>query len=234
MKKTIGIIGGMGPLATVKLFEKIVLYTRAEADQDHPHTIVDSNTNIPDRTSFILQGGSNPIEELVKSAQRLKEAGADLLTMPCNTAHYFYDDITSSVDLPFINMIRETVRSIKNDFPESKVGLLSTSGTIASGVYSKELQREGIEYITPSGQHQEAVMELIYNIKSGKYERDLTGFYGAIDEMESSGATVVILGCTELSVANDMYPLPESVAYVDPLRILAKEAILQSGCDINT
>jgi aspartate racemase len=234
MKKTIGIIGGMGPLATVKLFEKIVLYTRADADQDHPHTIIDSNTRIPDRTGYILQGGENPLGELVKSAVRLQEAGADFLVMPCNTAHYFYDEISNAVDIPFVNMIKETVSTIKKSFPGSKVGLLSTTGTISSGVYGRELENEGLEYVIPSGDHQDAIMELIYNIKMGRYENDLTAFNGAIGELNAQGAGVMLLGCTELSVAGDMYEFPSGVGYVDALQVLAKKAVIQSGCDINT
>ncbi|MCR3955374.1 MAG: amino acid racemase [Gudongella sp.] len=234
MKKTIGIIGGMGPLATVKLFEKIVLYTRADVDQDHPHTIIDSNTRIPDRTRYILQGGESPLVELKKSAVRLQEAGSDFLVMPCNTAHYFYDEIRDSVDIPFIDMIRETVNTIKKDFPDTKVGLLSTTGTISSGVYGNELNKQGIEYVTPSEAHQDAVMELIYNIKMGKLDNDLTAFRSAIGDLEAQGAKAVIMGCTELSVANDLYNLPNVVNYVDALQVLAKEAIIQSGCDINT
>ena len=203
-------------------------------DQDHPHTIIDSNTNIPDRTRFILQGGESPIEELKRSAVRLQEAGADLLVMPCNTAHYFYDEISEAVNLPFINMIRETVKTIREDFPETKVGLLSTTGTISSGVYTDELKKQGIEYAIPSGIHQNPIMELIYNIKMGKYENDLTAFINTIGELKVQGAKVIILGCTELSVAHDMYELPEYVSYVDALQVLAKEAVIQSGCDINT
>ncbi|WP_409227960.1 cysteate racemase [Gudongella sp. SC589] len=234
MKKTIGIIGGMGPLATAKLFEKIVLYTKADLDQDHPHTIIDSNTKIPDRTSYILQGGESPMEELTKSVKRLKEAGADFLVMPCNTAHYFYDELKSAADIPFINMISETVSTIKKDFPGMKVGLLSTSGTISSGVYSSELEKQGIEYAIPTGAQQDAVMDLIYNIKKGMYDNDLKGFNKAIGELKDQGSKVIILGCTELSVAYDMYGLPEEVSYVDALRVLAREAVIQSGCDINT
>lgn len=234
MKRTIGIVGGMGPLATVKLFEKIVLYTRAEVDQDHPHTIVDSNTGIPDRTSYILHGGKSPVGELTRSARRLQEAGADFLVMPCNTAHYFYDEIRNSVDIPLINMISETVGTIRRDYPGMKVGLLSTSGTISSGVYSRELEKQGLDYAIPSEENQAKVMELIYNIKKGKYDNDLAGFESAIGDLKAQGSMVMILGCTELSVAYDMYDLPEDVSYVDALLVLAREAVIESGCDINT
>ena len=85
-KKTIGIIGGMGPLATADLFEKIVGHTKAACDQEHLHVVIDSNTNIPDRTAALLHGGADPLPELTGSARRLEAMGADVLIMPCNTA----------------------------------------------------------------------------------------------------------------------------------------------------
>ncbi|MGM0397292.1 MAG: aspartate/glutamate racemase family protein [Bacillota bacterium] len=233
MKKTIGIIGGMGPLATVKLFEKIVLYTAADSDQDHPHTIIDSNTNIPDRTRYILHGGESPLLELKKSARRLKEAGADFLTMPCNTAHYFYDDIEREIQIPFVNMIQETVKVIRTQYEDNKVGILATDGTLSSGVYRSELEKWGMECITPSDDGQRAIMDLIYNIKKGRYYNDLSGFNSVINNMHSRGVNIVILGCTELSVAADMYEFPRDMNYIDALVVLAKAAIIKSGCDIS-
>src|SRR5699024_10166329 len=111
--KTLGILGGMGPLATVKLFEKIVSLTHANKDQEHIHTIIDSNINIPHRSRYILGNGDDPLNELIKSAKRLENAGADFLVMPCNTAHYFYDKIVAVMNIPFLNMIEETAKYIK-------------------------------------------------------------------------------------------------------------------------
>ena len=101
-KKVIGILGGMGPLATADLFQKITLHTAASCDQDHPRVCIDSNTNISDRTAALLHGGADPVPEMVKSAQRLESIGADLLIMPCNTAHNFYDAVASSVSIPVL------------------------------------------------------------------------------------------------------------------------------------
>ena len=107
-KKTIGIIGGMGPLATADLFEKIVGHTKAACDQEHLHVVIDSNTNIPDRTAALLHGGADPLPELVKSAGRLEKMGADVLIMPCNTAHNYYDGIAAAVSVPVLHMVRLT------------------------------------------------------------------------------------------------------------------------------
>ena len=110
MKKTIGIVGGMGPLATCDLFKKIVEITDAACDQYHVRVCIDSNTEISDRTAAILSGGKNPVPELVKSAVRLQGMGADVLIMPCNTAHYFYNQLVPFVDTPFLNMLEETAK----------------------------------------------------------------------------------------------------------------------------
>ena len=232
MKKKIGVIGGMGPLATVNLFEKIVVLTKAETDQDHPHTIIDSNTEIPDRTNFILAGGENPVNEIRKSAKRLVDAGADFIIMPCNTAHFFYKDIIKDIEVPFINMIEETVAHIKKHYDEELVGILATDGTIGSGVYHRELDKWGMKPIVPEEKHQREIMNLIYRIKAGDHKKGIDGMIAAIENMQTKGANTFIIGCTELSVASDMFVLPENYNYVDGLVVLAKAAIRKSGCDL--
>ena len=111
MKKILGIVGGMGPAATCDLMEKIISLTAATCDQDHLHVIADVNTNIPDRTAAILHGGADPVPELVKSGQRLQNAGAELLLLPCNTAHYFYEPLAASVTVPVLHMPRQIGRA---------------------------------------------------------------------------------------------------------------------------
>lgn len=224
MEKVLGIIGGMGSLATVKLFEKIVILTDAHSDQENLHIIIDNNSKIPDRTEFILGGLEDPKPELIKSAKRLQKIGVDYLIMGCNTAHYFYNDIIKEIEIPFINMIEETVKEILSlDGRTKEVGLLATSGTINSGIYHKYLSKYGIKVITPSKEKQVFVTELMYNIKKGIYDNKLDDFYKAIHEMKVNGANMFILGCTELSVARDMYNLNGN--FVDALEILATRAI---------
>ena len=114
--KTIGIVGGMGPLAAARLFQRIVVLTKANCDNEHIPMIIDNNTRIPDRTKHILFNGENPAVEMVKSASRLEQMGADAIIIACNTAHYHYDEIVNSVKIPVINMIRETAEYIKKNF----------------------------------------------------------------------------------------------------------------------
>lgn len=223
MKKTIGILGGMGPLATCDLFHKVVEVTEAGTDQEHIRVCVDSNTEIPDRTAAILSGGADPVPEMVRSALRLECMGADVLIMPCNTAHYFYDQVTRFVRTPFLHMIEETAKEADR-LGIRKAGLLATDGTCRSGVYGKAFRKYGVELISPSEEGQKHVMDVIYKgIKAGDLTISLDGFNGAMDELEGKGAEVLILGCTELPVAFEQFQI--SRPNLDPTRILAAAAV---------
>lgn len=223
MKKSIGIIGGMGAAATCDLFNKIISMTDAKTDQEHIHILIDCNTNIPDRTKAILGKGEDPVPEMVRSGIRLQSMGANVLVMPCNTAHYFYDKITPFFDIPLLNMLELTAEEIKNR-GISKIGLLATDGTIQSGVYHSILREAGIGVLTPSTDKQVSVMNVIYNgIKASNKDIDLTGFYRAIDELFEQGAEILILGCTELPLAFEIYRIDRPA--IDPTTVLAAAAI---------
>jgi aspartate racemase len=226
--KTIGIIGGMGPLATADLYTKIINFTVAEKDQEHVPVIIDSNPLIPDRTDYILHGGESPLPEIVKSIRRLEAAGCDFLIMPCNTAHHIIDEIKTTTKIPFINMMEETVKIVARDYPGEKVGLLATDGTAKSGAYHRYFEPLGVDVIIPK-EHQEDVMEYIYQgVKTGNLEKDLNGIEMAVHEMETMGATIFILGCTELSAVSQRIRTIEN-DFLDPLEILAVRAIQEAG-----
>ena len=226
-KKVIGIIGGMGPLATADLFKKIVLNTKAEKDQEHIRVLVDNNTNIPDRTGAILHGGEDPIPELTESAKALENMGADLLIMPCNTAHYFHGNVQEAVGIPVLHMIEITCNALKEKGVK-KAGLLATDGTIKSGIYQKIFDNSGIELVKPDAAGQKAVMDLIYSgVKASKWDFDTINVRKTMSELLENGAEVLILGCTELPLAKEMYNL--DYPSVDPTLELAKEAIIQAG-----
>ena len=227
MKKTIGIIGGMGPLATSDLFRKIVEVTDAACDQEHVRVCIDNNTEIPDRTAAILKGGKDPVPEMVKSAVRLQAMGADVLIMPCNTAHYFYGRVIPVVEIPFLHMIEETAKEIKRE-GFRKVGLLATDGTCQSGVYKTVFDAHGIEMYAPSPEKQKSVMDVIYKgVKAGNRSIDLTGFYGAMEELFCEGAETLVLGCTELPVAFDLFHIDRP--NIDPTLVLAMAAVGFAG-----
>lgn len=232
MDKILGIIGGMGPLATVKLFENIVLKTEADVDQEHIHILIDNNTKVPSRPNFILDNtNENPKYELIASAKKLESIGAEFLAMPCNTAHYFYKDITKEIEIPFINMIEETLKHIKKEYPNiRKVALLSTVATITANIYDQEFGRSSIEVLKPSKQNQNHINDLIKNVKQGKNEVDLSGFYQAIEAMKKQDIELFIAGCTEISVAIDMYDLKGN--FIDPLDILTNSIIRFAGKEV--
>lgn len=223
MKKTIGIIGGMGPLATCDLFQKIINLTDASCDQEHIRVLIDNNTCIPDRTAAILGRGEDPVAQMVDSAKKLSQIGADVLIMPCNTAHYFHERVSKEVDVPLLHMINETAMAVKNK-GITRVGLLATDGTVRSGVYARAFEQVGVEMLTPSSEGQKAVMGMIYDgVKAGNYDLDLSGFRNAMKELLDAGTETLILGCTELPVAFGMFGFNEP--HIDPTAILAAAAI---------
>lgn len=222
-KKTVGIIGGMGPLATVDLFKKIVLNTKADTDQEHIKILIDNNTEIPDRTSAITSNGKNPLPQLVKSAVTLWAMGAEILVMPCNTAHYYYSEIQKNVDIPVLNMIELTCSALVQKGIK-KAGLLATEGTIKSRIYQKVFEKSRIELIIPDEIEQRVITDLIYNgVKNGNKSYDVTETKLLIKSIFDRGAETLILGCTELPVAMDMYSL--NYISCDPTLELAKGAI---------
>lgn len=227
--KTIGIIGGMGPEASGDLFFKILRETDAACDQAHIPILLDSNTRIPDRTAAILSGGADPRPELIRSAKRLEQAGAEVLVMSCNTAHYFYEDIVKEISVPFLHMPRLTAEAVKEQGMK-KVALLATSGTVNSGVYHRafEVQAPETELLLPDEGGQRAVMDLIYEgIKKGREDRPLEGLYAAMEGLKARGAEVFILGCTELPLAFQKAKI--QIPTVDPTLVLARSAVLAAG-----
>lgn len=226
MKKNIGIIGGMGPMATADLFKKIIENTNASSDQEHIRVFIDNNTNIPDRTSAILNGAQSPIKELVSSADKLISIGADILVMPCNTAHYFYDDVVNELDsdVEFIHMIKETASHIVSKFGKGqKVYLLATTGTYGSKIYNKIFEDFDIELVLPKEDIQNKVMKMIYDYKNGKLDIRKDDLLSIKEDALSIGASKMILGCTELPLIFEKYGCLEDT--IDPTHVLALCAI---------
>lgn len=228
-KKTIGIIGGMGPLATADLFEKIILHTRASRDQDHLRVFLDSNTNIPDRTAAILHGGADPAPELAASARGLERQGAELLLMPCNTAHHFYDAVQASVSVPVLHMIRLTARALEERGVRT-AGLLATDGTVQTGIYQQCFADTGIRLLVPDPAGQQDIMGMIYQgVKAGRRDYDASAARRTMEALLDRGAETLILGCTELPLAVRLYGI--GLPATDPTLELALAAIRQAGAE---
>lgn len=225
MKKTLGIIGGMGPMATADLFRKIIEETVAERDQDHIHLLIDNNTDIPDRTAALLDGAESPLPEMVKSAKWLEQAGAEGLLMPCNTAHGFYEALRVSVSVPVLNMIALTGEALTRR-GVTCAGLLATTGTVCTGVYQKYIG--DIRLLTPDEAGQAAVMDMIYGgVKAGKQTYSAAAVQRVAERLLAKGAQCLILGCTELPLAMEWYNL--RFPAVDPTLELARGAVLFAG-----
>ena len=230
MKKTLGILGGMGPLATCDLMRKVIEHTDAACDQDNIHIVVDCNTNIPDRTKAILDNGADPVPEMVKSAVRLQGMGADALIVPCNTAHYFLDRVSQFVDIPILNMPLETAKFLRRQGVE-KAAILATDGTVRTGIYEKGMKEQGVEFVYPNQSEQALVMSLIYEcVKAGKPCTQVGEVMAMCDRLRGEGAQTFVLACTELPIAFEQLQLGVSTA--DPTDILACAAVRYMDCKV--
>ena len=227
MPQTLGVLGGLGPMATVYFYDMLVRHTKATCDQDHLDVIISSRASTPDRTSYILgQSTENPFDIMARDAQRLVTFGADVLAIPCNTAHYFYDRLNETIRVPILNMVEETVLEAKARGC-CRVGILATSGTVQTGTYSRMCERHGLEFVCPDESHQQDLMNVIYgDIKQGK-RPDMARFFAVADSLKRQGCTRVILGCTELSIIKKDEKL--DAFYLDSMSVLAKNAITTFG-----
>ncbi len=226
-KTLLGIIGGLGPMATVYFYEMLTSHTKATCDKDHIDIVISSRATTPDRTAFVLgKSDKNPLDVMLSEAKKLEAYGATLLSIPCNTAHYFYDSIAESVSIPVINIIHETVSYIKRTGAQ-KIGVLATEGTIAGGGYEQMCEQEGLSYVVPSEAHQAKLMSIIYDeIKQGK-PADMDAFSEIADSLLSLGCERIVLGCTELSLIKKEVGLDDR--FVDSLEVLAAKTIKECG-----
>lgn len=229
MKKTIGILGGMGPLATADLFQKIVSLTAASSDSEHIRVYIDSNASIPDRTAAILSGGPDPLPAMRDSLRKLEACGADCIIMPCNTAHYFLPRLAERTALPFISMIEAAARACQTRFPGKGAAILATKGTLSAGLYQEALTAEGVPFLIPDETEQDALMDVIYRgVKAGTPpETFRKAFLSVLSGLSSRGASCFLLACTELPLA--VQALGLDLPCVDPTEELAKAAIRFCG-----
>jgi aspartate racemase len=231
-EKTIGILGGMGPEATAELFLRIIKATPARRDQDHLRIIVDNNPKIPDRTAALVHKKDSPLSEMLKTARNLERAGVDFIVIPCNAAHFYYEDLARELTIPILNMIDLTAKSIKEKYPKTKkAGIIATSGTMETRIFDRALERLNIKVIYPT-HLQENVMEAIYGkIKLGRREEAKTILLNVAKYLADAGSDVIVSGCTEASLVlrHEVIDVP----LFDPLQILAEAAVEAAfGCQI--
>lgn len=232
--KTLGIIGGMGPLSTAELFYDIVRFTKADGDSAHLPILIDNDPSVPDRTKAIVTGSNKPAEHISRNIQKLAAQGAEIFIVCCNTSHYFFNEIVDKTKADIINMT-----SVAAEFSAKKglkrICVLATTGTIQSSVYKNALEQFGIEAVNPSAFGQKQIMNVIYNdIKAGRATDEENFRRLLLSEKQLSGADAFLLGCTELSLAiKEMSPATSRLfRFIDPLVINACHCVTACGKEL--
>ena len=225
MIKTLGIIGGLGPMATSYFLRLLTDMCSARVDQEHLDTIIYSKPSIPDRTAYILDHSNPcPVPDMVEAGLKLKGAGADTLAIPCITAHCFHEELEKKIGLPIINAMQETADYLKENNIKC-AGLMATDGTIKSRVFQDYLEKEGIRVIVPENQN--LVMNIIYEQVKANRQVDMDMFTTVTDELTGKGADVVLLGCTELSIVKRDFRVKTNI--LDVLEVLSRSALIRAG-----
>ena len=220
----LGVLGGLGPMSTVYFCELLTARTKALTDADHIDMLISSRATTPDRTAYILGNSQkDPLPVMQEEARRLERAGATLLVIPCNTAHYFYQGLQNAVKIPMLNIIEETLAHLSR-INTRCFGLLSTEGTARAGAYHTRCAQYGMECLLPTEKEQAVISSIIYNdIKQNK-PVDMDRFYAVADALRARGCEKLVLGCTELSLLKKS-GLDDSL-FVDSLEVLAYRTIL--------
>ena len=226
----LGILGGMGPLATAVFYRKVVELTKAQTDADHIETVIYSNPGIPDRTSFITgQGGEDPYPLIRESAIKLARMGADVIAVPCVTSGFWSEELSRDVEIPVLNGIKETAERLKAQGIK-KAGILATEGTLTGGFLTRVFNACGIDVILPDEKDRQITTELIYDSVKAGTSCDKNILLTLRDDLLAAGAETVVAGCTELSCIRD--ELGVSEGFIDILDVLAEEAILMAGGEL--
>lgn len=228
-QKKLGVLGGMGSMATSLFFERIIEHTLTKKDQDHLDMIVLNHASIPDRTDVLEKKNEQAFLDAIKSDFALFEkTDVANIAIPCNTSHYFYDAMQAMTSINIINMIDETSRFINETYGKhAKVGILATDGTINNRIYQKDCAKFGMESFVPKKHMQARIMQIIYGLKADEpvNPSELDRIINEL--MFKEGCTCIILGCTELSCI----PISDEASRytVDALQVLVERSIIQSG-----
>lgn len=214
-------------MASAYFLQLVVQMSDAATDQEHIEVILHSKPQIPDRTRYILkQSEDNPLPQMAEAGRRLAAQGAEILAIPCITAHYFQEQLEAEIGVPILNAIEETALYLEQK-EVARVGILATDGTLASRLFQTCLEEHQISCITPGEEDQRTVMHLIYeNVKAGK-PVEFPLFKALSDRLFDEGAQVILLACTELSLIKRDHVL--GAGFLDVLEVLARKAVLCCG-----
>ena len=215
MYKKLGILGGMGPLATCRFYMNIIKATPAKTDQEHIDMVILNACHIPDRTAAILHGAASPLPYLLKGCQSLAAQGCDVIAIPCNTSHYYFDQLQSGCSAGILNMIELTAEK-SEAAGVKKAYLMATEGTVKTGLYQKYFGKRNIEIISPAAHETAEMMKVIYEVKAGM-EPDLR----KLSDIARKKGVLAVLGCTELSALKF-----EGFEFIDAMEAL-KDRVLE-------
>jgi len=215
---TLGILGGLGPAASCYFYDLLIQLCPARQDQDHPDVLLYSKASVPDRSAFLLGKGESPLPALVEGVALLERAGAGVIAVPCATAHHWYPEMRAAAGVPVLNMLELAAKALRRE-GVTKAALLATEGSYVSGAFAAALEQEGVAPLLPSKEGRQALMDVIYGIKSGRMPGTQV-LEALAAPLVARGAERVILGCTELSLFTD---LPE--IYIDAMQVLAEELL---------
>lgn len=223
-RKILGVLGGMGPLATWVFTRRLTEHTAVSRDQDHLDMLVHSHASLPDRTESILSGSTSKLVNLLtRDAIALEKNGAEVLAIPCNTAHVFYDRIQAVVEIPVIHMVRETIEALRG---VQTVGVLATESTVVADIYGSEASAAGMAVLYPSRETQRRTSDIIDRVKRGE-QIDAWALRGVSQELRDRGCERILLACTELSCVTGQAPLDP--VFLDPMDILVRKSITLCG-----
>jgi len=232
MRKTIGVLGGMGPEATAHFFSLIIRHTAAAKDQDHVPVLIYNLPQIPERTPAIQGRGPSPVPLLRKGVRTLARAGAGFVVIPCVSAHAFLAEVRRTSPIPILSLVEETLAGVKRMKPSPKrVGLLASTGTVQAGLFAKPFAAAGIEVLAPTEKEQARVMDAVFGrggVKAGFTEgRPRKLVLDIADRLIRRGAEAIIAGCTEIPLVLREEDIP--VPLIEPMRIAARAAIVRAG-----
>jgi aspartate racemase len=226
MDRILGVLGGMGPLASAQFMVRLTMLTPAERDQDHVPVVLWSDPRVPDRTRGRLAGGEDPLPWLLRGLSGLKAAGCGAVAIPCNTAHGWYDEMAGE-GLPILHIVDAAAAELRRVVPAGKVGVMGTAGTLHMRLYQDRLERMGWQTIVPTdGEMERLVTPAIARVKAGRLAEAYEPLATGVRALASRGAQAVVLGCTEIPLGIQAGPWQELPApLIDTIDALALAAI---------
>lgn len=226
MRKVIGVLGGMGPEATILMMSRLLAATPAKDDFDHIPLLVDNNTQVPSRIAHLIERtGVDPTPVLVAMAKKLEAGGAELLAIPCNTAHSYFEAIANAVQVPVLNMVKLTAKRVVRAYPQGPVGIIASPAVEITGIFARTFSDLGREVIYPA--NRDRVLWAIQAIKGRRFEAALPILEEAATELADAGAPVAVVGCSEFSIVAPQV-VGSPLALIDSLDVLVDACVIES------